>query len=221
MDLKIEAMQNARLASWGKVNRARLAAVLRHSGSTVLDVGCSTGLYVDDLNRRGFFACGLDLLVDPAWKERLRNTFTTGEATWLPFPAESFDTVIAFEVLEHVPGPERALQEFHRVCRRNVILSVPDCAEPEHLLRAGLAYAHWRDRTHCNFFTRQSLGQALARNGFRVESLRGINYILPDYPALRSFAIPSGLAYFAARLLRRIPFRRQYPMTLLAIAGKI
>ncbi len=43
----------------------------------------------------------------------------------LPFPDDSFDLVLAIEVLEHVPDPIGALAELDRVCRRDVVLSVP------------------------------------------------------------------------------------------------
>ena len=36
-----------------------------------------------------------------------------------------YDLVLAIEVLEHVPEPERALREIARVCRGQVVLSVP------------------------------------------------------------------------------------------------
>src|SRR5262249_61046873 len=38
-----------------------------------------------------------------------------GDALTLPFPDESFDRVIAAEVLEHIPDDERALGELVRV----------------------------------------------------------------------------------------------------------
>jgi ubiquinone/menaquinone biosynthesis C-methylase UbiE len=45
----------------------------------------------------------------------------------LPFVDASFDTVIAFEVLEHIPWDqvEKALAELHRVTKRYVIISIP------------------------------------------------------------------------------------------------
>lgn len=48
-----------------------------------------------------------------------------GDATRLPFPDASVDLVVCLEVLEHVPGPERALAELARVCGGTAVLSVP------------------------------------------------------------------------------------------------
>ena len=221
IDTQIEALQRARIASWGKVNLYRLRAVLQYAGDSILDVGCSTGAYVAHLNANGYHAYGLDLLADAAWTQGADHRYIEGTATELPFPNKAFDTVTAFEVLEHIPEPHKALAEFHRVCQLNAIITVPDCETPQDMLRAGMTYAHWRDRTHCNFFTQSSLRDVLERAGFEVELITHINPILPDFLILRSLHVPFKLGYFAARVLRRIPFRRQYFMTLLAVANRV
>lgn len=220
-DSQIEALQRARIDSWGKVNLYRLRAVLKHAGNSILDVGCSTGAYVAYLNENGYNAYGVDLLADVAWIEEKDRRYVRSTARGLPFPNQAFDTVVAFEVLEHISEPEAVLAEIHRVSRQNAILTVPDCETPEDILRAGMIYAHWRDRTHCNFFTQQSLRNVLEQAGFEVASITRINPILPDFPTLRSLHVPFGLAYFAARVLRRIPFKKQYFMTLLAVANRV
>lgn len=43
----------------------------------------------------------------------------------LPFAAGTFDLVLAIEVLEHVPDPPAALAELDRLCRRDLVVSVP------------------------------------------------------------------------------------------------
>jgi 2-polyprenyl-3-methyl-5-hydroxy-6-metoxy-1,4-benzoquinol methylase len=217
---QVEALRAARIPSWGKVNRARLDAILEHGGRSILDVGCSGGAYVACLSAEGYQAYGLDLLPDEAWQQGENQAYVNGAASDLPFPDETFDTVTAFEVLEHVRQPELVLAEFYRLCRKNVILTVPDCEPPNDLLGAGLVYAHWRDRTHRSFFTSQALARALGQAGFQVELLTRINAILPDFLVLRSYHVPFRLAYLASLVLRRVPFRRQYRMTLLAVASK-
>jgi ubiquinone/menaquinone biosynthesis C-methylase UbiE len=182
-----------------------------------LDVGCSSGNYVHLLRTRGYRAVGLDLLADPQWSEG----FVSGNALALPFANAIFDTVIAFETLEHLADPARALAEFRRVACRNVILSVPDCATPADLLQGGLTFAHWRDQTHRTFFTRSSLLNMLDVSGYRLLLVERIIPVLIDYPVLRSYHVPRYLAYQAARLLGRIPFRTRYGMALLAVAERV
>jgi ubiquinone/menaquinone biosynthesis C-methylase UbiE len=46
-------------------------------------------------------------------------------ALTLPFADNTFDLVMAIEVLEHLPDPEQALREIARVGAGAVVLSVP------------------------------------------------------------------------------------------------
>jgi SAM-dependent methyltransferase len=160
-------------------------------------------------------------LADPEWLCEEERPFVSGNALVLPFADAAFDTVTAFETLEHLREPALALSEFRRVARQNVILSVPDCETPEGLLKGGLTYAHWRDRTHRTFFTEASLRETLRASGYRPIFLKRIIPVLVDYPVLCSYGAPSRLAFLAARLLSRIPFRARYGMTLLAVADRM
>ena len=87
----------------------------------ILDVGCGSKPY------RSLFAgsnqyLGLDLPPErdiPRSAERIRATRGAvdvyGSALNLPFATESFDAVVSFQVLEHVPEPRVALSEMARV----------------------------------------------------------------------------------------------------------
>lgn len=48
-----------------------------------------------------------------------------GSVEDLPFPDDAFDLVLGIEMLEHVPDPQRALEEFSRVARGSAVFSVP------------------------------------------------------------------------------------------------
>ncbi len=97
--------------------------------TTVLDVGIGEGEVAVHVRERypGALVVGVDL-PDPTlaahWTVRgLRGVY--GNIARLPFPSASFDLVMAVEVLEHVPDPTAALAELDRVCRGDLVVSVP------------------------------------------------------------------------------------------------
>ena len=215
----IESLKAARRQSWGAVNPNRLRYVRRYAKRCILDLGCAKGDYVRYLNTKNYKAYGLDLLAYDEWLQIEEQSYAVGNAVHLPYVDKSFDTVMAFELLEHLPDPAYTLQEIHRVCRKNLIVTVPDCETARDLVRAGLTYVHWTDGTHCNFFTQELLTNVLERAGFQVEFMVRINPVLSSFLCLRSVHVPFQLAFIASRLLRRIPFTKQYYMTLLAVAN--
>ncbi len=101
----------------------------RERPTRVLEVGVGEGIVSQRLRDRfpGVPVIGLDLpdveLADE-WAERGVSAMF-GDATTLPFADDTFDLVLAIEVLEHVPGPERALAELARVCSSTLVASVP------------------------------------------------------------------------------------------------
>lgn len=95
-------------------------------GSTILDVGCGTGLASEPFASNGFPVTGIDqseAMLAKA-KERLPSaSFVQGAAEALPFPNERFDVVISAQAFHHVDRP-RALAETHRVLRPAGLIAI-------------------------------------------------------------------------------------------------
>lgn len=155
----------------------RAGAVVTHAGKRVLDVGCGNGAYVFHFKDR-FEISGVDWTASPAW-EAAPEKFQIADGARLPYPDESFDTVLSFETLEHLEDPAAALKEYHRVCRKNLILTVPNCDISQGMKQSHLLYSHWGDPTHRNFFNLQSITDLVGRNGFRVSRSETTNPINP------------------------------------------
>lgn len=60
------------------------------------------------------------------------------DITRLTFPDANFDTILCFDVLEHIPDYRKALAEFHRVlgCNGRLILTAPFSFRQETVVRA-------------------------------------------------------------------------------------
>jgi SAM-dependent methyltransferase len=85
----------------------------------VLDVGCGEGQIA---RLAGYRGADRVIGVDPTWAQlsvaKYRGgppAYCRGEAAWLPFPAASFDAVVACLVFEHIEAVDEALAEVGRV----------------------------------------------------------------------------------------------------------
>lgn len=87
----------------------------------ILDVGCGRGLDVLRLNEKlaqDGMVVGLDVDLDPFPAELPSGaSFVVGDATNLPFEAESFDVVWSDRLLQHLGDPPMAVFEMVRVLK--------------------------------------------------------------------------------------------------------
>lgn len=202
---------------WGKINSQRLDAIREHAGRVILDVGCATGDYVRHLNKHGYQARGCDIREYPEWNA---DDFFIADANCLTLPPNSVDTILCFEVLEHVREPLQALRAMHSVCRKNLILSVPNCTSVPGLTNAGLNFNHYVDRTHCHFWTPREIGDLAAEAGFIVSRTDLINQVHPESLFLAVLKIPRKIAVVMATCFNRLPWIARFHMTVLVVAVK-
>ncbi len=86
----------------------------------VLDVGCGTGFTLNTLNNLGYECTGVDAAVDMveiARKENPDITIHQSDATNLPLKDNTFDMVIAIELLRYLEDSEKAIYEMFRVLK--------------------------------------------------------------------------------------------------------
>jgi 2-polyprenyl-3-methyl-5-hydroxy-6-metoxy-1,4-benzoquinol methylase len=145
-------------------------------GEGVLEVGCGEG-YLLERVRRHYPAsplAGLDLSLDIVRLAARQGCpgapLLQASACQLPWADQSWEVVVACEVLEHLDGPALALAELRRVCRRGCLLSVP--CEPFWSL-ANLARGKYLGRWgntpgHVQQWRRSSFVNLVAEH-FRVE----------------------------------------------------
>ena len=200
---------------WGKISRDRLRYVKKYAADPVLDVGCATGDYVCWLNQHGYRARGVDMRQYREWEQY--PYFDMGALPKLHY-ASYFDTVLCFEVIEHVEEKAAALAELRRLTGRTLILSVPNCERLDVYDAAGLVPSHWLDRTHVNFFTRETLLEALYAANYTNVVVNYANQIKFETLLLACYRFPLALARAAGYAARFIPFRRQLYMSLIAVA---
>lgn len=118
--------------------RRRAAWIAEHialrNGHTVLDIGCGRGFYEMLLSQHpNVSITGIDL--NPRYLAAARRIvksprvrFMQLDATRLPFADQTFDRVVASEVLEHVDDDRVVLKEMHRVLKKGgfALVTVPN-----------------------------------------------------------------------------------------------
>ena len=184
-------------------------------GQTALDIGAGRGFYGEALARRGLAVVAVDLESSghsgaPLVQARLAA---------LPF-ARPFDTVLAFDVLEHESDEAAALRELRRLTGQRLLISVPNAAD-RLLHRYNLTYKHHIDKSHQREYDLTNLRRRLEAAGFALLHLQAEH---PVSPALLAEFVRPALLQRPARFLLgalhrlRILYRRELMADLYAVA---
>lgn len=97
----------------------------------LLDLGCGTGFFIREQSREKL-AFGLDFSMEALQYTRTRNVsdLVCADSQVLPFAAESFDIVTAFDLIEHVERDDLLVSEAYRVLRPGGVLLIAVPAHP-------------------------------------------------------------------------------------------
>jgi ubiquinone/menaquinone biosynthesis C-methylase UbiE len=141
----------------------------------LLDVGCATGIFVEVAQEAGWRATGIDASAWMVSKARSRcplATVTVADLEEIRFPAESFEVVTLWDVLEHVHAPVEMLERTRGWLASGgwLCLSVPNVESTV----ARLMGKRWvlLLREHLWYFSPETIGVVLSRAGFEVVSTR-------------------------------------------------
>jgi SAM-dependent methyltransferase len=148
--------------------RRLLGKRLQNAGAKlrILDVGCGTGANAVELSHYGeVVACdrSLDALRMAAGRG-VRN-LCAAAAPDLPFAADSFDVVTAFDIIEHVGDDLTFVRELSRVLVPGGALAIHVPAWPS------LWSDHDEILEHKRRYTRCALRNLLLQSGLRIEHL--------------------------------------------------
>jgi len=150
--------ENAEMLSSSILNSARIEVFSSMvnclgNGLNVLDVGCGDGAISKPISKMGNDVVSMEL---PGVANLARfyqvQSVVAGDAEQLAFNSESFNVVLASEVVEHMWNPQDFINEAYRVLKPNgyLIVETPEGEE-------SLNYD-----SHRHFFTVESLKQMVA-----------------------------------------------------------
>lgn len=104
------------------------------AGTTVLDIGCGSGLFTQMAAQRGAQVSGMDAsepFLAIARERTPQGDFRNGEMEELPYPDQTFDLVTGFNSFQFAANPVRALQEAHRVLKPGAPLVIAVLGNPK------------------------------------------------------------------------------------------
>lgn len=165
-----------RLDRWyGMLKRRRLIESYQRGGR-ILDVGCATGNFLAEMVRTGrWTALGIEPNEQAAAvaSEKLGLDVRPGRLEDVELPAESFDVVTMWNVLEHVHDPVSDLQRVARLLRPGgtLVFSLPNVDSYEVRVFRDRWFG-WELPRHLYFFPRAVLGDILGKSGLRLAESR-------------------------------------------------
>jgi len=82
---------------------------------------------------------------------------------------ESFQTILAFDIIEHISQEEQLIKELYRLCKKNGVLigSVPH-DDDKFLPAYNLTFYHRSDLTHKRYYIPETLRTSLEQAGFSI-----------------------------------------------------
>lgn len=152
----------------------RLLEISRHLpiAGRWLDVGCGDGMFVRVAGERGTQASGVelsDVAVRLAKEKSLDVSCGTVECLE---SNKRFNTVTAFDVLEHVLDPSEFLSQLHERVEPegSLVLTLPDMDSLARRLMGSRWYFYIPEE-HLHYFNRNNLSQLLVQHGFHVKAM--------------------------------------------------
>ena len=108
-------------------SKARYYFVAQHLSGAILDVGCGRGYGFGIMQSYGRLQVGIDVSYNFLHDAQMREPdrlLALASGDRLPFAEHSFDSIISFEVIEHIKDDVAFLRDLRRLARDNAFIAI-------------------------------------------------------------------------------------------------
>lgn len=141
----------------------------------ILEIGCGSG-YGTRLIQRYFQPTKIEAVdLDPRMivlaRKRVQDptiSFRVGSATKLPFKSNTFDAVIEFGIIHHIPNWKKAVEELYRVLTPGGELLLEDLSAETFETPLGKWYKRFLDHPYKKMYRRDEFIDYLQSVGFQI-----------------------------------------------------
>ncbi len=141
-------------------------------GGRILDIGCSTGLFLDRLQHSGpWETWGVEPSEHAARiaREKYGLNVFRGDLFQANYQENFFDVITLWDVLEHLPDPSKEMAEIRRISKAGgaLVLRVPVCDSLDAKI-FGSSWAGLDAPRHYYVFSKRDLQALLQANGYEL-----------------------------------------------------
>lgn len=148
----------------------RIQKITSLSKGSLLDVGCTYGVFLHSVRDSGWELNGCDLspFAVKMAKEKLGLDIRLGRAADAGFEENHFDVITLFEVIEHMDRPKDEMAELHKLIKKDGWLVVQTGNLGSLTARIRGASNPYFQLGHLNYFSKKTLKKLLEESGFKV-----------------------------------------------------
>jgi len=169
---------------WNK----KLEIIKKHGiDNAILDLGCNIGDFSSYFVRNGYDVTGVDIDNENLLIANSRGIHTKkcNLNLKLPMKSNSYPTIFALEIIEHLINPDNVIKEAHRLLKDGgkFYVSVPYFGLVK---RTAISLFFFDDvflynGPHIRFFSEKSFRNILTKNGFKILKIYKLGRFYPVY----------------------------------------
>jgi len=170
----------------------------------MLEIGCASGAFLHEMAKKGWQVEGIEFSKTAgAAAARLGYTVHVGTVEDAPAPAQPFDLVVGWMVLEHLHQPMMALEKLRAWTKPNgwLVLAIPNAGSWDRAVFKDKWYALHLPN-HLYHYTKKTIGLVLAATGWRLDRVHFQRTLVDPVASLGYVLRERGMREVGETLLR-------------------